>query len=138
MCSLFFRDSLWKAIPNQEIWQQMNTFAWGKYNIPEGWRKQFHRHLKWIVCITSTIVNVNRNTKDQRFQCAVLCIATELPPSSWMTINLFWSQVLFPELSSQKLHWVKDYLKAELSSEGFKASFPKRGAKWEIFFRLVC
>lgn len=33
---LFFRNSLWKTIPNLKVWQQINTFALGKYNIPKG------------------------------------------------------------------------------------------------------
>lgn len=127
-CSLFFRDSLWKAIPNLKIWQQMNTFALGKCNISKGGRKQFQKHLKEIVCITSTTVNVNWNTKDQRFQYSALCTARlNFSPSSWMTINLFWSQVFFSRLSSQKLHRAKDSPESCSIKLRFQGSFPKKG-----------
>lgn len=106
----------------------MNTFALGKYNIQEGWRKQFPKHLKEIT--TSTTVNVNWNTKDQRFQCWVLPTATlNFSPSSWMTINLFWSQVFFPKLSSQKLYRAKDSPESCSIKLSFQGSFLKEGSE---------
>ena len=82
---------------------------------------------------------MNWNTKDQRLQCCVLCTATlNFSPSRWMTINLFWTQVFFTNLSSQKLHRAKD----SPESCSIKLSFcllTQRG-KWgrECCFSPVC
>lgn len=46
-----------------------------------------------------------------------------------MKINLFWSQVFFPKLSSQVLHKTEDSPESSSIKLSFQVSFPKEGSK---------